>query len=197
MIFDRGITERLLLKKMFGGLPTGYTKIAGITIANTRFVITDFYLTGADTLKFSFKTSSSGNIIGGYDSGDTTKSYSFYATTSASGKYLRYDGGTYSSYSANNKKYDVVITPTGSSGVETPSQWEEKDFTTVVPLSIGATSPTGTPTTGASFYGDIEVAGRLTLIPCIDDEDKVCYYDTYSKNTYYPDDQSKVTAITE
>ena len=197
MIFDRGIAERLILRKMFGGLPSNYTPLVGITIANTRFVITDFYLTGDDTLKFSFKTEGNGNIIGCYDSNDTTKSYSFYATTSSTGKYLRYDGGTYSSYSLANKQYDVVISPTGSSGVITPSTWEPKSFTALVPLSIGATSPTGVATSGTSFYGPIEVVGRAKFIPCLDEDNDVCYYDLYSKTAFYTDDQTKVTAITE
>lgn len=148
-----------------GDLPDGYERINGIALEKARYVIEDFYLTGADTVRLSAK-GATGNWFGCFNASSADNNYSFYATTTASGKYLRYNGSTYSSYVMGSKRYDIVITPTGTSGLENDSTYTQKSFTCSIPFCIGATSASGTPAASVEFYGNIVVDGRLRLVPC-------------------------------
>ena len=147
-------------------LPSGYKRLTGIHLESARCVITGFYLTGADTLRFRAKGASS-NWIGCFNSSDANDNFSFYATSSSTGKYARYNGQTGGSSIANATTwYDIEMTPNGVTGSRNPSTFTPSTFTCSVPLCIGATSPTGTASSDVSFEGNIEVAGRLVLIPC-------------------------------
>ena len=148
-----------------GDLPDGYERINGIALEKARYVIEDFYLTGADTVRLSAK-GTTGNWFGCFNATSATNNYSFYATTTASGKYLRYNGSSYSSYVIGNQRYNIVITPTGMSGLESDSTYTQKSFTCSIPFCIGTTSPSGTAAASVEFYGNIVVDGRLRLVPC-------------------------------
>lgn len=189
-----------LLLVAFGGvgdaLPAGYKRLIGLTFNNNAYYqITGFKMHGDDTLRFSFQTpleadgGAACNVLGAYDgaSGVLTN-YSLYIGNASGAKYLRYDGGTYSSQVVFGDRYDVVITPTGSQGMLVDSTWEEKEFTSVVDLHIGITSGLAT---SAKMIGDIIgpviVDGRAKLIPCERQADSVLgYYDTYSETFYEP-----------
>lgn len=178
-----------LFAKAGTGLPEGYTKLAGITYESaTYYKITDFLLTGADTMKFSFTATKACNVIGCYTTTSAQTNYSMYASTSSGAKYMRYNGGTYNSQIVANKKYDVVITPTGATGLDQTSTWEQKDFTCESDLCIGTTSPSASSAKlDGTLYGDIVVEGRLHLVPCKRDSDNVVgYYDLKSKTFYEP-----------
>lgn len=171
-----------------GGLPEDYRALAGITMnADTYYVITDFRLRGRDTLRFSFSANKACNVLGCYTSTSAETNYSLYATTS-SGRYLRYDGGTYNSAVNAGERYDVEITSTGTTGFKTDSTWEAKDFTTESDFLVGATSVSASSSKmDGSFFGNIEVAGRLKLIPCERIADGVIgYYDQRKKVFYEP-----------
>lgn len=168
------LKKLMWLKRSVGGdLPEGYNRVPGLTLKNARYVITGFFLTGDDTLKFKAKGSAS-NWIGCFNSADADDNYSFYATTAATGKYARYNGQTGGSSIANASTwYEVTMSPDGITGVKNPSTFTKASFTCSIPLCIGATSPTGTASSNVSFEGHIDIPGRIRLIPCERESDGV------------------------
>lgn len=182
-------------------LPDGYKKVHSLTMNNDCYYqITDFFLKGSDTLRFSATITATCNVIGSYSGSAGGNNYSLYATTSG-GSYLRYYSGTYNSKMLANKRYNITITPTGSHGMEIESTWDEVDFTSIKDFCIGATSPTVTTSSKfrGTFYGNITVEDadglRFKGIPCIRESDDVAgYYDTVSKTFYEPIGTNPVTA---
>ena len=173
-------------------LPTGYKRLTGIRMQNARIVIPLFYLTGEDTLRFRAK-GASGNWIGAFHDSSADDNYSFYGTTSATGKYARYNGQVGGSAISSNTWYDVIISPTGISGIKNPSEFTESEFTCSEPLNIGATSQSGSPCSDISFEGNIEVDGRLKLIPCERLSDNVLGY--YDGTTFYTSSEGTLTSL--
>lgn len=173
-------------------LPSEYKRVIGFTFNNNAyFVITNFKMRGSDTMRFSFKCTQSTvacNVLGAYDGGSAQTNYSLYIGNSSSSKYLRYNGSTYNSQAIKDKTYRVTITPTGSFGMETDNSWEEKTFESVFDLNIGTTSPSASSAKMVGdIIGEVEVDGRLKLIPCERVSDNVLgYYDIYSQNFYEP-----------
>lgn len=175
----------------FGLLPDDYKQVIGFTYNNNCYYkITDFKLRGSDTIRFSFmkRGLTACNVLGAYDGTSAETNYSLYVNVSPAAKYLRYNGGTYNSQTIPNKTYNVVISPTGSVGMENESTWEEKTFESLEDLCIGTTSPSATSAKAiGDIIGNIEVDGRLKLIPCERVSDNVLgYYDTVGKNFYEP-----------
>lgn len=172
-------------------LPPAYRRILGMTMNDDCYYeITGFKMNGSDTLRFSFTRTGANacNVLGAYDGTSAQSNYSLYAGGSSSAKYLRYNGGTYNSYAVADKKYDVVITPTGSDGMETDSTWTDKTFTSTTNLCIGTTSPSATSSKMVgSIHGSVVVDSRLELIPCERISDgELGYYDTYTGTFYEP-----------
>lgn len=175
-------------------LPSEYGRIKGITFdSSVYYQITDFFLKGSDTIRISFSVEKACNVFGCYTTTSATNNYSLYASTAANAKYLRYAGGTYKSQFATStfgQRFDVVITPTGSSGMPSGQNdtWSEADFTATSELCIAHTSPSGTtPKLDGNIWGNIVVDGRLKLIPCIRISDsEIGYYDTYTDTFYAP-----------
>ena len=175
-----------------GELPSDYKRVIGFKCANNAmWEITDFYLKGSDTVRLSFSVLAACNVFGCYQGTEATDNYDLYVSTSEGAKYFRYGNGVYASYwSADNlgNRFNVVFTPTGSSGMPEDSTWTAKTFTAANDMLIGSTTTTGTSSKmRGNFYGNIEVDGRLKLIPCERIADNVLgYYDTYSKTFYEP-----------
>lgn len=173
-------------------LPSGYKRVLGFTCNNNAmWQITDFHLRGSDTVRISFSATQACNVFGCYQGADANDNYDLYVSTTAGSKYLRYGNGTYLSYwsSANlGERFDVVFTPTGTSGMPQDSTWTEKTFESANDLLIGSTTTTGTSSKlRGDLYGNIVVDGRLKLIPCERLSDNVLgYYDTYSETFYEP-----------
>lgn len=173
-------------------LPTGYEYIDGITFnGRTYYIINDLYLTGADTVRLSFSFNTNCNVFGCYDNDSSGDRYSLYVSSSSGAKYMRYGSNAYNSYfpsSARGDRFDVIITPTGTSGMYTDSTWEEETFTSSVSMCIGLTGPGVTSTKfSGNMYGCFVVDGRFKGIPCIRKSDNnIGYYDTYSKQFYAP-----------
>lgn len=149
-----------------GTIPPEYRRLTGIVYDGNVWYDTGLYLHGSDTIRFSFAASKACNVLGCYTSADAQTNYSLYVTTSSTGKYLRYNGGTYSSYFTANTRYNVVVAPTGSQGMRTDSTWTEKSFTTPTTMLIGSTSveATSAKMTG-TIYGDIVIDETETIIP--------------------------------
>lgn len=172
-------------------LPPAYRRILGMTMNNNCYYeITGFKMNGSDTLRFSFTRTGANacNVLGAYDGTSAQSNYSLYAGGTSSASYLRYNGGTYNSYAVADKKYNVVLTPTGSDGMETDSTWADKTFTSTTNLCIGTTSPSATSSKMVgSIHGSVVVDSRLELIPCerISDNE-IGYYDTYTGTFYEP-----------
>lgn len=147
-------------------LPDGYRRLIGINFDGNVFYDTGMRLYGSDTLKFKFKVSIACNVLGCYTSASAQTNYSLYVGTSTA-NYLRYNGGTYNSRIDANDWYDVTITPTGSNGMKTDSNWTSKSFTTDSDLLIGTTSygATSAKLTGA-LEGNVVILGREIIIPC-------------------------------
>ena len=126
---------------------------------NAMWQITGFKLQGADTVRISFSVNAACNVFGCYQGTDATDNYDLYASVSAGSKYLRYGNGTYLSYfspSDLGQRFDVVYTPTGSSGMPQDSTWTPKTFTSANDLLIGSTTTGGTSSKlKGNLYGDI------------------------------------------
>lgn len=172
-------------------LPAEYKRLIGFTFNNNAyFEITGFKLRGSDTLRFSFKATGNNacNVLGAYDGASEQSNYSLYVGSASNAKYLRYNGGTYSSRIVFDEQYNVVLTPTGSSGMLADSQWTEQEFESAVNLCIGTTSPSATSSKMVGdIPGEIVVDGRLKLIPSERISDNALgYYDTYSETFYEP-----------
>lgn len=184
------------LKMVDEDLPAGYGRVLGYQCANNAmWEITGFQLQGADTVRISFSVNAACNVFGCYQGADATDNYDLYASISSGSKYFRYAGGTYLSYfSADNlgKRFDVVYTPNGSTGMPQDSTWSPATFTSANDLLIGSTTTTGTSSKmNGNFYGDVIVeqngAERLHLIPCMRASDSVLgYYDTVGSTFYEP-----------
>ena len=170
-------------------LPDGYKRLLGFKFNNdSYFVIDDFRLTGADTLKFSFSATTACNVLGCYTNGTAQTNYSLYVGTTTA-NYLRYNGGTYNSKITAGTRYNVVITPTGATGLATASTWTQKDFTAESDMCIGTTSEAASSSKlVGDLYGAIEVVGRLKLIPSERLSDHVLgYYDLKTDTFYEPE----------
>lgn len=173
-------------------LPSEYRRLVGIGFnATVYYVIDEFRLTGADTVKLSFSVTKACNVFGCYTNSSATTNYSLYMTTSSGSKYLRYGNGTYNSYVSSaqlNHRFDAVITPTGSSGMPLNDSWTSKTFTGVADLCIGTTSTSATSSKlDGNIWGNFVVDGRFKGIPCERVSDGVIgYYDTYSHTFYAP-----------
>lgn len=172
-------------------LPPEYKRVLGFGFDGDCYIaVTGVSLRGSDTLRFSFRLTSSTacNVLGAYDGTGAATNFSLYAGPSASSKYLRYDGSTYNSQALPDKRYDVVLSPTGSSGMETDSSWAEKQFESSVDFNIGTTSPSATSSKLiGEIFGPVILDGRLRLIPCERLSDHVLgYYDTVGQAFYAP-----------
>ena len=173
-------------------LPTGYRRILGMAMNNDCFYQTTTYPRGSDTLKFSFKCTQAQpacNVIGCYTTSSAQDNLSLYVGyTQSTAKYLRYDGGTYSSWVIADKRYDVQITPTGSIGMEQEDTWTEKTFTCSAPLCIGITGATATSAKLiGELYGNVELVGVAKFIPCERISDgEIGYYDVVNETFIEP-----------
>ena len=173
-------------------LPVGYRRVLGYACNNNvLWQITDFHLRGSDTIRISFSVTVACNVFGCYQGTDATDNYDLYVSTSSGSKYLRYGDGTYLSYwsSANlGQRFDVVFTPTGTTGMPQDSTWEPLTFESENDFLIGSTTLTGSSSKlKGNLYGNVIVDGRLKLIPCERVSDGVLgYFDTYSQTFYEP-----------
>ena len=169
----------------------GYQRVLGFSCDNNAmWQISGFKLKGSDTVRISFSVTAACNVFGCYQGTDATDNYDLYASITSGSKYFRYGGGTYLSYfsPANlDKRFDVVYTPTGSTGMPEDSTWTAKTFTSANDLLIGSTTTGGTSSKlKGNLYGDVIVDGRLHLVPCERVSDGVLgYYDKIGK-TFYP-----------
>lgn len=173
-------------------LPPTYTRVDGFGFNNNcYFEIDDFKLTGGDTVRFTFKPGGTSNVFGSYTSSSADNNYSLYISTTTSAKYMRYNGGTYASGIASsemNTEYDVVVTPTGTSGLPRNGEWTRSDFTCSIDMCIGTTSPNAS---SSKYVGDLlgnfVVDGRFCGVPCKRVSDNVAgYFDLYSRTFYLP-----------
>lgn len=171
------LDDSKILAVQDGLLPTGYKRLTGIQFDGNVWYDTGLYLHGSDTIRFSFSATKACNILGCYTTADAQTNYSYYASTASGAKYLRYNGGTYNSYIQTNKRYDITITPTGSSGGQVDSTWTEKTFTTASTLMIGTTSvgATSAKLTGP-MYGDIVIDGVAHIIAAESPLGEIGYY---------------------
>ena len=177
-------------------LPAAYKRVLGFSMNNdTYWEITGFKLRGSDTIRFSFSASTACNVLGCYNGTSATNNYSLYTATT-SGWYLRYGNATYNSVIVVDKRYDVVLTPTGSHGMENDSTWTAKTFTSTNDMCIGTTSTTATSSKMVgSLFGDVIVDGRLHLVPCERVSDNALgYYDLIGE-TFYEQDETYNGAV--
>ena len=173
-------------------LPNTYRRVLGFTLNNNAYwKIDGVTLNGNDTVRISFSISASCNVFGCYSSASATNNFSLYATTTSGSKYLRYGNGTYLSYfsSSNlNRRFDVVMSGTGTSGMPTDASWTQLSFTGTESFCIGSTSTTATSSKlVGSIYDDVAVDGKFYGIPCerISDN-KLGYYDVISETFFQP-----------
>lgn len=180
------------LKVKDSELPVGYRRVLGYACDNdVLWQITDFHLRGSDTVRISFSITAACNVFGCYQSTTATDNYDLYVSTSSGAKYLRYGDGTYLSYWSSDdlgQRFDVVFSPTGTTGMPQDSTWSPKTFESANDFLVGATTLTGSSAKlKGNLYGNIIVDGRLKLIPCERVSDGVLgYFDTYSQTFYEP-----------
>lgn len=163
-------------------VPSTFRRLTGIVFDGGVVYDTGIPLHGNDTLRFDFSATKACNVLGCYTTADAQTNYSLYVSTSSSAKYMRYNGGTYSSYIATNTRYNVIITPTGTDGMRNDSSWTAKSFVCESDMLIGSTSwgATSAKFTG-TMYGNIEVVGLAVFIPVERISDgEIGYYEAYT-----------------
>lgn len=166
-------------------LPTGYKRVLGFKMNNNSYwEIADFPLYGSDTLRFSFDATDACNVLGAYSGSASGNNYSLYVSTSSN--YLRYKSGAYNSAIDYDKRYDVELAPTGSSGMKVDSTWTAQTFTTPTNLCIGTTAKSASSAKlKGNLYGNIEIVGRAKFVPCERVSDNTLgYYDTIGEAFY-------------
>lgn len=181
-------------------LPAEYQRQIGFEFsASTYYRISDFHLRGTDTVRISFSVDKACNVFGCYTVTSAEDNYSLYASTSTGGKYLRYDGDTYSSYipsSQVGERLDVVITSTGTTGMPTDSVITPVEFESVADLCIGTTSTSASSSKlDGNIWGSFIVDGRLELIPCKRLSDNVLGYYNIDSDTFYEPVGSAPTSL--
>ena len=177
-----GVDKVLVGNRLVWLSPDKYRKLTGIHFDGNVYYDTGMKLYGSDTLQFSFRATKACNVLGCYTSGTAQTNYSLYVTTTSSGKYLRYNGSTYNSYIATNTRYNVTITPTGSSGMRVDKKKKKKTFESDSEMLIGTTSYEAT---SAKFTGDmydtVKVIGRAFWEPYERVSDgEIIYVDMYT-----------------
>lgn len=183
----RGISKVYLGTEQVYGVPSGYTELSGITFdAATYYAITGLKLKGSDTLRFSFSATKACNVLGCYTDSSAQNNYSLYVNTNA-GSYMRYNGGTVNSRITANTRYNVLMTPTGATGISTET-WVQKDFIASTDFLIGTTSVSASSSKlDGTIYGAVIVEGRFHGIPVKRNSDNVVgYYDVLSDTFYAP-----------
>ena len=173
------------LKMVDDELPTGYKRVLGFKMNNNSYwEIADFPLYGSDTLRFSFDANDGCNVLGAYSGSASGNNYSLYVSTNSN--YLRYKSGAYNSAIDYDKRYDVELAPTGSSGMKVDSTWTAQTFTTPTNLCIGTTAKSASSAKlKGNLYGNIEIVGRAKFVPCERVSDNALgYYDTIGKAFY-------------
>lgn len=163
-------------------VPTGYRRLTGIIFDSEVYYEAPFKLEGSDTLRLSFSITKACNVIGCYYKATADNNYSLYATVSSGAKYMRYSGETYNSSFSLDTRYDVEITPTGTTGFKTDSTWEQKDFIANDNMLIGSTSVNATSLKlDGTIYGNIEVVNKGLFIPVERTSDgAIGYYEAIS-----------------
>lgn len=173
-------------------LPPAYQRQIGFEFsAGTYYRIPGFHLRGSDAVRISFSVDKACNVFGCYTDTSAEDNYSLYATTASGAKYLRYDGDTYNSSIPSSRfgeRLDVVITPTGTTGMPTDSVITPATFESVADLCIGTTSSSASSSKlDGNIWGNFTVDGRLKLIPVERLSDNVLgYYDPDSDTLYEP-----------
>lgn len=185
-----------LVGSMDEELPAAYKRVKGLTFNNNGyFAITNFKLQGSDTLRFKFSADVSCNVLGCYTDSSAQTNYSLYVATT-SGSYLRYDGGAYNSAITAGETYNMVITPTGATGLASSSTWTAKTFTAASDFCIGTTSASAASSKlVGTLYGNIVVDGRAKFIPCERLSDHVLGYYNLNSSTFYTATGTAPTSI--
>ena len=149
-----------------GTVPQEYRKLTGIIFDSNVYYETSFKLEGSDTLRFSFSIDKACNVIGCYSSTTANNNYSLYASGSSGAKYMRYNGVSYNSSVSLDTRYDVEVTPTGTTGFKTDSTWKQKDFISDNNMLIGSTATSASSAKlDGILYGNIEVVDKGIFVP--------------------------------
>ena len=172
-------------------LPEEYKRVIGFSFNNNCYFTIPHNLAGFNTVRFTMKPNGTCNVFGSYTTAQASNNYSLYLSSTSSGKYLRYNGGTYASgFSVSDfgVEYNVEITPTGSTGLPRNDTWTEQEFWCSTDMYIGTTSPSST---SSKFNGDLigafEVENSVYLIPCERIADGVLgYFDILNYEFYEP-----------
>lgn len=147
-------------------VPSEYRHLTGIVFDSDVYYEAPFKLEGSDTIKLSFSIEKACNVIGCYSSTAADNNYSLYASGSSGAKYMRYNGEAYNSSISLNTRYDVEITPTGTTGFKTDSTWEQKEFIADNNMLIGTTAVEASSSKlDGTIYGNIEVVNKGIFIP--------------------------------
>ncbi len=172
-------------------LPEEYKRVFGFTFSNNCYFTIPYNLQGSDTVRFTMKPNGACNVFGSFTNTSASNNYSLYIGTSSSAKYLRYNGSAFSSGIITSElgvNYDVVITPTGSTGLPRNDTWTEQTFECSTDMYIGTTSPSSSMSKFVGdFIGVFEVENSVYLIPCERITDGVLgYFDAYNYEFYEP-----------
>lgn len=160
----------------------GYRKLTGIIYDGHVWYDTGMQLCGADTVKISFKATAASCVFGCFVGSGASTNYSLYVQANSS-HYMRYNGGTYSSRVDFGTRYNLTMSPTGSTGMRMDSTWQERTFTASTNMLIGDVSTASTVSDFVgTIYGNVEVVGKNIWVPVERVSDgAIGYYDMYSK----------------
>ena len=180
-------------------LPVEYRRLQDIIFDGDTYYISDYHLTGADTVSFIMNATDSGrNVLGCYSGSSSGNNLSFYVNTGSAGNYVRYKDSLYRPV-LNNSDLGIdkalSITPTGTVGFATNSTWSPLEFTCTEEFYIGWLANATSPKFMGSFKGTISIANNRDFIPCERVSDgEIGYYDTAAQQ--FLENQSTGTPTT-
>lgn len=178
-------------------IETWYEQLDGITFGAESWFVTDFYISGDDTLDFTYTATVNCNIIGAYTSSSAQNNYSFYH--SSSGAYARYNGSLNRPAVSHRTITNVVMSPNSLTiNNSTTNPWTAKSFTATTPMWIGMLPNSTATSFRGSIIGEIVVPGKFRAIPCRRKADGVIgYYEVYSDNFYENQGSGSVSEYTD
>ena len=176
-------------------VPSGYTELAGITCNNNAYYNTGLYLESTDIIKFSYLATATCYVLGALNATDATDNFTMYHVSNGKA-YVRYGNLANRVQDTNNVKYNIVVTPTGITGLDEQKTWSQQTFTTSYPLYIGWSPNTTQAKLKGTLYGEIEVVGKAKYVPVERDSDgAIGYYDVYSDTFFENQGASAPTPI--
>ena len=165
-----------------GSVPAGYRRLTGIVFDGGVHYETPFRLRGSDTLRFSYRASVAGNVIGCYSGNASKANFSYYHAASA---YMRHGTTLARPNVSSDTRYDIVAGPTGATGFPSSVTWQEATFEVEGDFYIGMLANSSSAHLTGVIYDEISIDGRACFVPVERISDgAILYYERKSGSFY-------------